>query len=284
MWLMHVKTCQLKVFYTHSPPYAILLQAWGEEEITFHGLVTKGHKHKRGYTKIEGCCHQAGVDGLGYVWVDTCCIDKIGSAELSEAINSIQWYQTSQMCDVHLENVALGDRPFDTGSAFRRSRSFTRGWTLQELLAPRSVCFFDSTWSLLFNLHSATTQETANFTSFERLSKRHLLTDITGILQDVLSGHVRMVSVSVACKFSWAAMRQTQRVEVMAYFLMGLLQVKMPLLCGAGLRVFWRLQEAALSRTDDISALAWGLWTHWKDMEAMGGTAILASSPSAFHN
>src|SRR5204863_8204286 len=131
------------------PPYAILSHTWqGEDEITFNDLTKNdakdNAKDKAGYKKINFCAQQAERDGLRYFWVDTCCIDKSNSSELSEAINSMfRWYQNAAKCYVYLSDVLITQRrasneffELSLESAFRASRWFTRGWTLQELLAP----------------------------------------------------------------------------------------------------------------------------------------------------
>ncbi|KAH7418641.1 HET domain-containing protein [Cadophora sp. MPI-SDFR-AT-0126] len=132
------------------PKYAILSHRWEAGEVTFADLMNGTGKDKTGYGKIEFCGKHARSDGLEYFWVDTCCIDKASSAELSEAINSMfRWYQKATRCYVYLSDVSVRKRKAsDTfaecswESAFRASKWFTRGWTLQELLAPRSVEFY----------------------------------------------------------------------------------------------------------------------------------------------
>ena len=137
-------------FEDDIPEYAILSHRWEAGEVTFKDLIDGTSKGKAGYGKIQFCGEQARRDELEYFWVDTCCIDKSSSAELSEAINSMfRWYQKAARCYVYLSDVWTGDRKASDASAectwesaFRASKWFTRGWTLQELLAPRSVEFF----------------------------------------------------------------------------------------------------------------------------------------------
>ena len=135
------------------PSYAILSHTWGDssEEFTFKDLIDGTGGDKAGYKKVEFCRQQAACDGLQYFWVDTCCIDKSSSAELSEAINSMfRWYQRADKCYAYLSDVFLFAAsldqslqiPKDWRPSFRASRWFTRGWTLQELIAPSSVVFF----------------------------------------------------------------------------------------------------------------------------------------------
>lgn len=135
------------------PQYAILSHTWGDdsEEVNFQDLATNTGKLKRGYRKIQFCVKQAAEEGLSHFWIDTCCIDKKSSAELSEAIISMfDWYQLATVCFVYLSDVSSRvAHPSMWEAAFQRSRWFKRGWTLQELLAPRCVKFFSSEGTLL---------------------------------------------------------------------------------------------------------------------------------------
>ncbi|KAF2877334.1 heterokaryon incompatibility protein-domain-containing protein, partial [Massariosphaeria phaeospora] len=239
MRLLNIKTRRLEEFFGDTtPPYAILSHTWGRDEVTFQDLSREEHKLRHGYKKIEGCCQAAAEQRLSYVWVDTCCIDKSSSAELSEAINSMfKWYETSTVCFIYMEDLPTGTDPFSLTSAFRQSRWWTRGWTLQELLAPRHIIFFDSIWN--------------------RQIRYELITEITGIPSAVLVKELPLSQVSAACKFAWASQRVTTRVEDKSYCLMGLMGVNMPLLYGEGDKAFVRLQEAVISSSDDISLLAW---------------------------
>ena len=138
--------------FSNEIRFAILSHTWGTEEVTFRDLIDGTGKSKAGYDKLRFCAQQAADDGLQYFWVATCCIDKSSSAELQEAINSMfRWYQNAAKCYVYLSDVSIrkqkaSDRfsEYTWESAFRSSRWFTRGWTLQELLAPGpdSVKFF----------------------------------------------------------------------------------------------------------------------------------------------
>src|SRR5205807_1598031 len=136
------------------PPYAILSHTWNEgQEVTFQDLMDGTGESKIGYDKIQFCAQQAERDGLRYFWVDTCCIDKSNYTELRKALNSIfRWYQNAVKCYVYLSDVSTAKRKanevsgFTWEPSFRVSRWFTRGWTLQELLAPSSVEFFSREW------------------------------------------------------------------------------------------------------------------------------------------
>lgn len=249
MILLNVRTRQREEFFGNAiPPYAILSHTWGIDEVTFQDLSGTDHRQKLGYAKIDGCCRQATRDGLHYCWVDTCCIDKSSSAELSEAINSMfSWYEASAMCYAFLEDVFSGQDAWETDSAFRASRWFTRGWTLQELLAPRTIQFYAHDWRPI-HLAGYPLWSPANT----------LLSEVTGIPETIFSRELLLSEVSAACKLSWAANRVTTRVEDSAYSLLGLLGVNMPLLYGEGNKAFVRLQEVVLSTSNDISVLAWG--------------------------
>ena len=129
------------------PRYAVLSHTWGadHEEVAFKDIVDGTGKIKAGYSKIRFCGKQAADDGLQFFWVDTCCIDKLSSAELTEAINSMfRWYQGATKCYVYLSDVSVGDDEFSRRwkPAFKKSKWFTRGWTLQELITLILVEFF----------------------------------------------------------------------------------------------------------------------------------------------
>ncbi|XTI84961.1 HET-domain-containing protein [Cenococcum geophilum] len=201
------------------PPYAVLSHTWGAvyEEVTFKDIVDGTGKSKAGYTKIRFCGKQAAHDGLKFFWVDTCCIDKSSSAELSEAINSMfRWYHDAAECYVYLSDVSISGFASNDQS-FQKSRWFSRGWTLQELLAPKSVKFFSM--------------------KGERLGDKHSLVqaihEITGIPTQALQGHP-LSQLSFDERMSWAQRRETKREEDAAYSLLGIFDIHMPLIYGEG--------------------------------------------------
>ena len=195
---------------------------------------------KKGFAKLTGCYEKAKNDGFRYCWIYTCCIDKTSSAELSEAINSMyQWYKDAHICYAYLEDLH-GDPKLDNYEAFSKSRWFTRGWTLQELIAPQVVEFYDAFW--------------VNIGTRSSLQER--LTHITGINERILAGGDPLES-SVAVRMSWAARRETSRLEDEAYCLLGIFGVNMPLLYGEGKRAFLRLQEEILHVDEDYTLFAW---------------------------
>ena len=231
----------------------LLLFQWGTDEVTFQDINRPDWRRMRGAAKIEGACAFGLQQNQVYIWIDTCCIDKSSSAELSESINSMySWYQRAEHCFVYLEDVSgILEPDFKSGHGtdrdelvkdeLRKSRWFRRGWTLQELIAPSNILFFNKTWNYLG----------------ERLTLRDLLSSITAIPEGVLHGPDGIASYSIAQKMSWAAGRNTTREEDMAYCLLGLFGVNMPLLYGEGKRAFIRLQEEILKESEDQSIFAW---------------------------
>ena len=265
MRLLHTSTLELHEFYGEViPKYAILSHTWGKGEVSFQELpkvrsiMSRELNEPKGYRKIKDCCELAASDGWKYVWIDTCCIDKTSSAELSEAINSMyRWYGEAQICYAYLADVdSAGQSHRSTMRSFERSRWFTRGWTLQELLAPDFVVFYDKAWVEIGTRSS--------------LGKR--ISKITGIKHDHM---IRPLKASVAAKMSWASDRTTTRSEDIAYSLMGLFEVNMPLLYGEGSKAFTRLQHEIVKISDDESIFA------WQDASVIESGAF-ARSPSAF--
>ncbi|PVH69315.1 HET-D [Cadophora sp. DSE1049] len=212
-------------FESDLPKYAILSHRWGLEEVTLADLKNDNYKKMAGYGKIQFCGEQAKRDGLQYFWVDTCCIDRSNSTELAEAINSMfRWYQKAARCYVYLSDVSTRKRKAsDTAtkctweSAFRDSEWFTRGWTLQELLAPRSVEFFSRNRQRLGDKGTLNRQ----------------IQEITAIPISALEGTL-LSQFSVEERLSWADNRQTTRGEDMAYSLLGIFGIYLPLIYGEG--------------------------------------------------
>lgn len=203
---------------------------------------------------------------VSHLWVDTCCIDKTSSAELSEAINSMfRWYQEATCCFALLEDVEANlEADGGVGEDFEGSRWFTRGWTLQELLAPFEVHYFDRNWKRIGS----------NETLAQRISKR------TNIPEDViLTGE--WPSATVAQRFSWMAGRETTRPEDLAYCLLGIFDVSMPMLYGEGERALIRLQEEIIRDTDDQSIFAWDVNEAGLGVKGIG---VLARHPGQFHD
>jgi hypothetical protein len=254
MWLLNTSSFKLEEFHSDVPSYAILSHRWKNgEELSFGGL-EEPHPYadRTGYKKVKTFCVEARKKRLGYVWVDTCCIDKKSSAELSEAINSMYtFYSRATTCYVYLHDVvALED--------FEQSSWFTRGWTLQELLAPSKMHFFNHKWEPIG--------------SKGKLAPR--IERITGIPGKALR-NFNPNGYCIADKLSWSAQRQTTREEDCAYCLLGVFQINMPLLYGEGARAFQRLQEEIMKTSTDMSIFLW-------QGPAVSAFGMLASNPSCF--
>lgn len=243
MRLIHTSKLQLVEFTgRHVPPYAILSHTWEDLEISYKdfqrftatlGLPTD--------SKIGRCCSLAASEGWQYVWVDTCCIDKSSSAELTESINSMyKWYERAEVCYVYLTDISLKAANQDNklAKSFGESRWFTRGWTLQELLAPERVVFYDCDWLEIGCKDTL----------------RDAISNATNIQLDYLFDPAE---ASVAAKMSWVSSRETTRPEDTAYCLLGLFDVSMPLIYGEGNKAFTRLQYQIIQSSSDQSIFAW---------------------------
>ncbi|KAK2755524.1 hypothetical protein FQN54_006464 [Arachnomyces sp. PD_36] len=264
MRLLKASTIELEEFpQNRIPPYAILSHTWGTEEVTYDDFQRGTANTKASWTKVQSTCQRAVQDGQQYVWIDSCCIDKSSSAELSEAINSMySWYGKADICYAYLVDVPTGTDPNEPVSAFVRSRWFTRGFTLQELIAPSEVVFLSKDW--------------VEFGTKTTLCDS--LAQITLIDEDILLHRKPLNWASVARRMSWAAHRQTTRIEDIAYCLMGIFSVNMPMLYGEGEKAFLRLQEEIMKESDDQSIFAWV--DHEAAPTSLGG--LLAASPSQF--
>lgn len=209
------------------PRYAILSHTWGANsgEVTYEDVRAGRGGHKSGgYAKLEFCAAQAKKDGINHFWIDTCCINKGSDAEVSEAIRSMfRWYRNAEKCYVFLSDVTSLKRDVNGAAdqtwekSFRGSRWFTRGWTLQELLAPRVVEFFS--------------QDRTFLGSRETLLQQ--LHETTRIPTAALRG-VSVTSFSVEERFTWAKQRETKKVEDQAYCLFGIFDVQLAIMYGEG--------------------------------------------------
>lgn len=301
MRLLHCETLEFKIFHDESVPgYVILSHTWGDQEVSYQEMRflqrllalpddlkhdtayvsilataagldlslndTKSIRDRVGYKKILGTAEIAKSWSISYFWVDTCCIDKTSSAELQEAINSMyKWYRASSSCLVYLEATMpvtrgqLEDDYFQT--MLRASRWVTRGWTLQELIAPSQVVFYDQDW---------------NFITSKSMDS-DAISSITGIPEYILTTG-DLSQASVAQKMSWAADRKTTRIEDQAYSLMGIFAVHMAMLYGEGDKAFRRLQEEIMKTSSDDSIFAWRA----PDGSMSSLRGLLANSPLEF--
>jgi hypothetical protein len=315
MRLLNIETMRMEEFFDETvASYAILSHRWGQEEVSlqewnrvreieakmqtitthvafgaprhkndyYHESLREQYhelreeraavKRKTGYSKIVSCVRVVRnqkirrgeeVHSCGFVWIDTCCIDKTNNAELSEAINSMfRWYHNALVCLVYLADVPTNLGQDEMESKVRKSNWFERGWTLQELLAPQIVLFFDRGWEFLFDKE----QECV------------LIENITRINREILCGLETLSEACTAKKMSWAASRTTTRKEDLAYCLLGIFDVNMPLLYGEGDKAFMRLQEEITRQSGDLSIFAWG----YNAPMVNGTDGIFAPSPTFF--
>lgn len=272
--------------------YAILSHRWerDDEEVSYQNMckvIQAGNlqpeagiiQKRRGFRKIYDFSRQAVKDGYEYIWIDTCCIDKSSSAELQEAINSMyQWYASSAVCYAYLSDVSMSSPDANKVgrhlpeiaciSSFQTSEWFTRGWTLQELLASRNVVFFDKNW-----------KRCGTASDLNVLIQTVTGIDIRGIAKGIGQDRAKLWTIRVGRRMAWASNRQTKRIEDRAYSLLGLFNVNMPMLYGESERAFQRLQEEIIKTEEDASILAWSYLDADEEFAPNG----LATSPAHFH-
>jgi hypothetical protein len=244
-----------------SQGYAILSHRWVGAEITFETLpqhistlksTQSRHLDSPQLSKIRGACEMARQLGFAWVWIDNCCINKASSTEESESINSMYtWYRDAQICITYLSDVKLDAAPeqsnqnppkiFQKINSDQPSEWFFRGWTLQELLAPRKMNFYDTNWTYMGTKDSLA-QEIEN---------------ITGISPAYLTNAVPFRDACIATKMSWMAGRKTTREEDIAYGMLGIFSVFLAPRYGEGMTAFMRLQQNLQTRTSDESLYAW---------------------------
>ncbi|RBR26468.1 uncharacterized protein FIESC28_00762 [Fusarium coffeatum] len=278
MRLINTHTRAFEEFYGRKvPKYAILSHTWGQDEVTFQDWIDSASVlQKSGFTKVIEACEQARNDDYSYIWIDTNCIDKSSSAELTEAINSMfAWYSKADVCYAYLSNVPTF-KPLSYSEEFRQSRWFKRGWTLQELLAPGYVVFYAADWSCI-GTRSTLMHDIAEATG---IGIRYLCADqkpVTTTREDWSEVRTQVChEASVAERMSWLSRRETTRIEDMAYCMLGIFGIHMPLMYGEGSRAFLRLQEEILKTSDDHSLFCWS----WATSESQG--SLLASRPHSF--
>ncbi|KAK3991124.1 heterokaryon incompatibility protein-domain-containing protein [Cladorrhinum sp. PSN332] len=278
-----------------SPPasrYGVLSHTWGttNSEVTYEEMSSGDTRaqQKSGWVKIQQACHHASELGLQYLWVDTCCIDKSNVVEITDAINSMfEWFKGSATCLVYLDDISSES----SGDSIATARWFTRGWTLQELIAPPEVRFYSREWNFIGS----------------RFTRSKEIFEITGVDPFVLGGG-DIKRVCAARRMFWASRRFTTRGEDLAYCLLGIFDVNMPMQYGEGAeRAFRRLQEAIIRSygrsvdeptSVDLSIFAWQDGFDWEGsgldaiFDRYGGvlkfkqtsrmSGLLADSPADF--
>ncbi|TBU58540.1 hypothetical protein BD310DRAFT_926827 [Dichomitus squalens] len=237
--------------------------------------------------KVRRACQVAREQGYRYIWIDSCCIDKMNIPECSRAISSMySWYREAAVCYAFLADVGVKDSFVFEFADFRKSKWFTRGWTLQELIAPQVVLFLSADWRALGS----------------KSTLAAVIEDVTGVERTILRKQKALATVSVARRMSWAAKRQTTVLEDRAYSLLGIFDINIPTLYGEGGRAFIRLQQEILKQHPDQSLLVWGkinlepllplvedspssqgrVQRCWREPEPYVASSLLAHSPDVF--
>lgn len=273
MRLLNTTSLGFEEFFDRNepPPYAILSHRWSDMEVLYHDYdqQTDWSGSAKGYRKIYQCCELARQRNRKYIWIDSLCIDKRNTHEVTESVNSMWRYYTNAIeCYAYLVDVppfAAEKRERLRNWNGRPSEWFRRGWTLQELLAPQAVLFCDWDWKIIGQKSDAS--------MLDEISK------ITSIPGYCLLDRFRLFRTCVAQKLSWASTRKTTKQEDRVYSLLGLLGINMPLFYGEGEeKAFLRLQQEVIRQTDDESIFAWRR-SCGPDSTATG---ILASTIDAF--
>ena len=304
LWLLNTTSYERR--REASSQYAILSHRWKSnpqfgDEIDFQTLNPGAlgshhiglHQHDSDediaccpFCKIKGACAKARDQNIDWLWVDTCCIDKANAVEYTRAINSMfEYYREATVCygflyDVAWQNGASGEHMFKSQDPKRHglaSEWFERGWTLQELLAPRHMEFYDRKWKYM-----GTKEKLAgDLYSLTRIDKKYLLDS------------VEIKKASLATRISWMAGRTTGYIEDIAYSMLGILGVNMTAEYGEGAKAFLRLQRMLLENSSDDSIFAWTIPTEGLKcyrglgnlkMWAPSDWGVLAPSPDCFRN
>ncbi|KAH9922795.1 heterokaryon incompatibility protein-domain-containing protein, partial [Epithele typhae] len=258
MWLLTTDRAELHFFAIPEDvpdEYAILSHVWNkpplEPEMSFQDIEYHQRRcqdtgdHPRDTLpseKLKGALAFAERNGYGWLWADMCCINKTSSTELSEAINSMyRYYAAAGVCYAYFFDVSSSQPAPAWLEEFWNSEWHERGWTLQELVAPKDVLFFARDWTVLGN----------------KMALAEVLQLKTRVPKEVLRMQKNVRSVSVAQRMSWAAGRRTTRAEDKAYSLMGIFGVHFVPIYGERDHAFMRLQEQIMKSSTDMSLFAW---------------------------
>jgi heterokaryon incompatibility protein (HET) len=244
MRLINVRTLDLRKFNQHPPRYAILSHRWIDEQeiclqdwevyVANQDPLSSQIKCKSGFIKIQNACIQAQKRGFEWLWADTVCIDKRDNSEVTKSVNLMfSWYQSASVCFAYMHEVSNNNQRLkwteDNAVVRKTPEWFTRGWTLQELLAPKKLLLSDQDWNCIG----------------DRENCAQVITKFTGIPLSALCGK-DIQSYSYADRLAWAKGRQTTEPEDRVYSLLGLLGVSLPAVgYGIGLKAaLWQLESA----------------------------------------
>jgi Heterokaryon incompatibility protein (HET) len=272
MRLIDTKDFKLKKFEKNEiPTYAILSHTWYTKEIEFDTFPNvpianltspqaQDQTKNPSIYKIAGMLTQAQNDGYDWIWIDSCCINKKDPSERDRSINSMfRWYKNAASCYVFLADVTWAEDSQKNFEAFRKSRWFSRGWTLQELLASPEAKFFDRNWKFL-----GTKEQLKTYITIASGIKSQYLDDFK--------------EASVATRMSWISGRNTKEEEDLAYCMIGVFGISLGVIYGEGLKLaFRRLQEAIIKSSPDESIFAW-------TSENLQQSGLLAPSPACFRD
>ena len=270
--LLNVKNFQFREYDEGNlPAYAILSHVWYNEEKkielvydSFESLprnangvpqCPKDQNYAKSHDKIMKTCQETRKLGEGsgkrvdFVWIDSICIDKRNAGERDRAIRSMwRFYGDAACCIVWLQDVewSKNNKP-RVDQAFENARWFSRGWTLQELIAPKIVYFFNRSWDLLGTKWSLA----AEITSRTRIERKFLKPE-------------KARSATIAQRLSWAAGRNTTEPEDRVYSLFGLFNVDIEVKYGGPnpreeryRTAFSLMQKEILRDSTDESLFAW---------------------------
>jgi hypothetical protein len=268
MRLLNTTTLEFHEFASpdDAPPYIITSHRWLDGEVSYQEFMGRGVDsrvdEKPGMNKIKQFCKfikdwQASRESIAagrpctalprYIWIDTCCINKQSSAELQEAITSMyQYYAKAWCCIAYLHDVKTRScSPLAILQSFKESIWFTRGWTLQELLAPSCVIFVDQDW-YVFGHKSAhhplmIDEGNAVGVQYLKMPLNPWISQATGIDEAILWDYNHAQHVSFEDRLAWMNKRTTTRAEDRAYCMLGLCEVYMPLIYGEGSNAMKRL-------------------------------------------
>ncbi|KAL8855447.1 MAG: hypothetical protein Q9178_007917 [Gyalolechia marmorata] len=271
--LLNVESFTLQQFKDEEcPPYVIISHRWAEDpsqEVVYDDMAqppklrsSRLKSKPASASKITQACQKVLEHTNGeitHLWLDTVCIKQDNPMELSTAINSMyRLYEEAKVCFAY-----LSDFPSTEVQTLGQSDWFNRGWTLQELIAPREVQFFDRDWRLLG----------------DKWDLRKELTSRTNIDKKYLIDSMFKNFASVSKRMSWMVGRRTTVPEDTAYCLLGIFDVNMPLLYGEGKkRAFRRLQEEIMKHSDDQTLFVW----RSEDLASEVCTGLLAPTPDWF--
>lgn len=235
MRLLNVRTLEIESFSDPNqsiPPYAIASHRWGREEATLKDVKKRRGSYLAGWYKVETFARyvRKNVHGVKWLWIDTCCVNRESSQEVNEAVNlSFRWYANAEVCLAWLEDVDDADDAEDVP----QSGWFRRGWTLSELLAPRTVLFLSSSWEVIGRKGEAgRTRSGLQLTSGPGMES--MIAQITGIPISVLYDFENSWSLTVEERLEWMEGRATTLEEDRAYSMLGIFGANMPVKYGEG--------------------------------------------------